>query len=136
MTAAPIRDAGTSLGSPGRALTARSVAKPGRLSGATRFDRVVRRGRRVRRGGIVLAYRRRDGGLPRIGLVVGRRVGGAVVRNRAKRRLRAALRHAELPEATDYVVIAAPAVVTAPFEDLCGWVTEAVAAMVPAAGSR
>lgn len=47
-------------------------------------------------------------GHPRLGLSVGRRVGGAVVRNRAKRRIREAfriLRH-DLPTGYDFVVCA------------------------------
>ena len=97
-----------------------------RLSGAAEFNEVLRHGRRIRRGGITLIAHRRDGGLPGVGLVVGRRVGGAVVRNRAKRRLRAALRDVTLAEATDYVVIATPVVATAPFQELCGWVRDAI----------
>ena len=107
-----------------------------RLSGATVFNEVLRYGRRTRRGGITLVSYRRDGGPPRIGLVVGRRVGGAVVRNRAKRRLRATLREVTLAEATDYVVIATPVVVTAPFQELCGWVREAISSTVPRVGAR
>lgn len=107
-----------------------------RLSGAAEFNAVLRHGRRVRRGGVTLVARRRDGGLPRVGLVVGRRVGGAVVRNRAKRRLRAALREVTLAEATDYVVIAKPVVATAPFRELCGWVRDAISSTLPRARAR
>jgi len=46
-----------------------------------------------------------------------RAVGSAVVRNRAKRRLRAALRERTLPTGVDVVVVAHPSAVTAP------WVT-------------
>lgn len=102
-----------------------------RLSGAVEFNEALRHGRRVRRGGITLVCRRRDGGLPRVGLVVGRRVGGAVVRNRAKRRLRAVLREVPLAEATDYVVIATPVVATAPFQELCRWVRDAISSTPP-----
>ena len=94
---------------------------------------MLRHGRRIRRGGITLVAHRRGGGGPRIGLVVGRRVGGAVVRNRAKRRLRAALREATLAEATDYVVIATPVVATAAFPELCRWVRDAISPTLPRA---
>lgn len=57
----------------------------------------------------------------RIGFTASRKVGGAVERNRAKRRLRAAAR-ALLPlqgrERTDYVLIARPATLTRPFAEL------------------
>jgi len=47
---------------------------------------------------------------PRLGLSVGRRVGGAVIRNRVKRRLRASFRRIrlELSEPFDYVVVVRP----------------------------
>lgn len=59
------------------------------------FDIAVRRGRRVGRRTLVVhvALVSADGPVPaRVGLVVSRAVGGAVVRNRVKRRLRAAMR--------------------------------------------
>ena len=56
-----------------------------------------------------------------IGLTVTRKIGGAVVRNRARRRLREALR-LMLPgparPGADYVVVARPAALTCPFAQL------------------
>jgi ribonuclease P protein component len=56
-----------------------------------------------------------------IGFTASRRVGKAVARNRARRRLRAAAR-ALLPGAArpgyDYVIVARPAILTCPFEAL------------------
>jgi ribonuclease P protein component len=53
-----------------------------------------------------------------IGFTASRRIGGAVARNRARRRLRAAVR-AILPGAAkpgyDYVLVARPAILTCPF---------------------
>ncbi len=54
---------------------------------------------------------------PRLGLVVSRRVGSAVVRNRIKRRIRAAAREAELAP-DDYIVIPTTMVATMPFTAL------------------
>ncbi|WP_108667545.1 ribonuclease P protein component [Euzebya rosea] len=51
-------------------------------------------------------------------VVAGRRVGGAVQRNRAKRRIRAALQAADLPPGMDLVVTAKPPAVTAAFADV------------------
>lgn len=51
-------------------------------------------------------------------VVAGRKVGGAVRRNRAKRRLREALRQTRLPEGLDLVVVARAEAVTAPWSAL------------------
>lgn len=63
---------------------------------------------------------------PRVGVLAGRAVGGAVRRNRAKRRLREAVAQAPLRGDRDYLVIAGEAVATAPFGALVGWVRAAV----------
>lgn len=61
------------------------------------------------------------GGTVRVGFTASRKVGGAVVRNRAKRRLRAAAARI-LPDAgrpgTDYVLIARAATAERPFAAL------------------
>lgn len=71
----------------------------------------------------------RSEGPARVGLVVGRRVGRAVKRNRVKRRLRAALNEVGLRAGVDYVVIGSSAVAGVPFHALCGWLEEAISAM-------
>lgn len=58
---------------------------------------------------------------PRIGFTASRKVGGAVQRNRARRRLREAVRAVLAPHAVlgrDYVVIAREETVTRPWPDL------------------
>ncbi|MEM1409555.1 MAG: ribonuclease P protein component [Pseudomonadota bacterium] len=69
----------------------------------------ARRGKRIHRRSFTLQYRQTDAGSPRVGFTVTKKIGGAVVRNRVKRRLRAAMREishdvADLP--MDLVVIA------------------------------
>ena len=98
------------------------------LSGSHRFDTLFREGTRVRRGGITIVAAPGKPGPPRVGLVAGRRVGGAVTRNRAKRRMRAALDRLEIVEGHDYAVVASPQVCEAPFEMVLGWVRDAMAA--------
>lgn len=69
-----------------------------RLRSPRDFDRTRQRGRRVGGQLVTLTYTRQAGepAPVRVGVVAGKRVGGAVVRNRVKRRLREALRR-ELP---------------------------------------
>jgi ribonuclease P protein component len=56
------------------------------------FDRVYKQGRRHFSSHMTVFYLRQAGGESRIGFTVGRVLGGAVVRNRIKRRLREAVR--------------------------------------------
>jgi ribonuclease P protein component len=61
-----------------------------------------------------------EAALSRVGFVVGRSVGSAVVRNRVSRRLRAHLgqRLCDLPGGLDIVVRALPSAADAPFAEL------------------
>ena len=61
---------------------------------------------------------RGDDAPARVGLSVGRRCGGAVERNRLKRRLRAACRAAGLPAGVDLVLHAEPAAVNLRFQEM------------------
>ena len=61
-----------------------------------------------------------------VGFVAGKKVGNAVARNRAKRRLREALQRVTLAPATTYLVIAERGVVDAPFTLLIVWLENAV----------
>jgi ribonuclease P protein component len=84
-----------------------------RLSRSAEFERVYRQGRSKGNRFLVLyAFPReeRDEEGARLGLSVGRRVGGAVDRTRVKRALREAFweEAARLPKGSDYVVVARP----------------------------
>ena len=77
-----------------------------------------------------------------IGFTASRRIGNAVARNRARRRLRAAAR-ALLPGAAkpgyDYVIVARPAILTCPFEALLTDLANAFARVIrnrPPGGTR
>jgi ribonuclease P protein component len=84
-----------------------------RLSRSAEFERVYRQGRSKGNRFLVLyAFPREDNddAGPRLGLSVGRRVGGAVERTRVKRVLREAFweEARRLPAGSDYVVVARP----------------------------
>lgn len=59
-----------------------------------------------------------DVGVSRLGVVVSKKVGGAVVRNRAKRRIRAAVNIRALPPGWDVVVIARTRIQSAEYRHL------------------
>jgi ribonuclease P protein component len=64
----------------------------GRLKKRRDFLRVASRGRRAARPGLVLQAAAGDPGALRVGFTVTKKVGNAVVRNRARRRLKEAAR--------------------------------------------
>ena len=78
-----------------------------RLRRKREFERVFRRGWRTGRTPLRLVILENDCGISRLGLAVGKRVGGAVVRNRVKRRLREVFRRerAHFPTTLDVVVV-------------------------------
>jgi ribonuclease P protein component len=95
----------------------RSVEEPAAREGATfpraarllkhaDFDRVYKQGRRHFSSHITVFYFRQAEGSARVGFTVGRVLGGAVDRNRIKRRLRSAVRQRRslLPGAVDVVI--------------------------------
>jgi len=86
------------------------------------FQRVYQNGRRQFTGNMTVFFLRRDpvpGGM-RVGLTVGKVLGGAVERNRIKRRMREAVRVSGVagPEPVDVVINPRKSVAGLPFQQL------------------
>jgi ribonuclease P protein component len=110
----------------------RAVKRRHRLSRSRDFDAVYRKGRSVSTRYLTLYWFPRDAGEtgddPRVGLAVSRKVGGAVARNRVKRRLRAIFDELapSLPRGRDYVVIVRPGLDEAAEANGHAWLSERV----------
>lgn len=115
---------------------ARGPSRAERLTLRAAFQAVFRRGKRVERPSLLVLWQRGQGP-GQVGFAVSRRVGSAVRRNRAKRRLREAYRttpHA-LPARLQLVVVAKEAAVDAPFRTLRQEMREALATVARQLGA-
>ncbi len=98
-------------------------ARPPRLKRRREFQRVAGKGLRAARPGLVLQALPDTGGVLRVGFTATKKLGNAVVRNRAKRRLREAARLTlgeGGPEGWDLVLIGREATGSRPFRTLLG----------------
>lgn len=98
---------------------------PPRLQRRGEFLRAAAKGRKAARPGLVLQALAQPGQALRCGFTATRKLGGAVVRNRCKRRLRAALRMAAAEHALDgwdLVLIAREATAERDWNQSC-WAT-------------
>ena len=95
-------------------------AAPARLTRRAEFLRAAAAGRKVARPGLVLQALAQPDQPLRLGFTATKRIGGAVVRNRAKRRLRAAARAVLPADAAgwDVVLIARESTPTRPYAAL------------------
>ena len=113
-----------------------------RLSRSRDFDAVYRKGRSVSTRYVTLYAFVRDpdeaAGEPRIGLAVSRKVGGAVARNRLKRRLRAVFDELapSLAPSRDYVLIARAGLAEAAEANGYAWLVEQVREALGRAGAN
>jgi len=103
-----------------------------RLRTRAEFTAVQDTGRKVSSRHVILIGRPNQAGRDRLGIIASRRVGDAVARNRAKRRLREIFRQGEPDVITtgqpslDLVAIARASLVDAPFAELRSDVQSAV----------
>jgi ribonuclease P protein component len=104
------------------------------------FTSVVRAGARTRRGPLVVHFQPNlaEDAAPRVGLIVGKSVGGSVVRHRVARRLRAQVAGwlSALPRGSGVVVRALPAAATATSAQLAGNLDAALQWLVVDGGGR
>jgi len=96
------------------------LPRPRRLNREREYRAVYDRGRASRSEGLVCLALAMDGEPTRVGIVASKKVGDAVRRNRAKRRLRAAIRLVwpEVQTGWHLVLVATAATVTLDFGDL------------------
>jgi ribonuclease P protein component len=117
------------------------LAAAERIRRSDEFAATIKAGRRAARGALVVHVSLdptenadnpvRDGDLPsRAGFVVSKAVGGAVVRNKVRRRLRHLVRVelAALPRGTHLVVRALPSAAERGYADLAADLSQAIAA--------
>jgi ribonuclease P protein component len=107
------------------------LRKAERLTAPAEFTRCYRHGERLRTSYFTVYAYRREQHATRLGLAVGKPVGGAVVRNRVKRRLRELFRRhkASVPLGYDLFVRALPASAAAPYAELETAWCKAIAAL-------
>jgi ribonuclease P protein component len=105
------------------------LPKEMRLCRGAEFRRVFAYGRRKTNRLLTLYYLRNDGGARRVGLVVSRRVGKAVERNKVRRRLQEILRQRwdELKDGRDLVLVVRKDARNAGFRQLAKAVEDVVA---------
>jgi len=102
-----------------------------RMRSSTEFREVLRRGRSAAGRDVIVHVGTGRPGATRVGIVVGRTVGGSVVRHRVARRLRAQLaqRLARLPDGTCLVARARPSSAAAASSELGGQLDSALTAL-------
>ena len=109
-----------------------SFPRDARLLKHADFQAVYKNGRKHFSGNMTAFYRQSAGAAgPRVGFTVGKVLGGAVVRNRIRRRMRAAVRQhlRELAAPLDLVLHPRKSVLTLKFEQLDAEIVQVFAAV-------
>ena len=100
----------------------------GRLRGRATFAAIAAQGRTVRSGPIRVRFVAAPDNCPRVGYAIGRSVGGSVLRNRVRRRLRAAVATVNMPLTSGFYLISAEtAAASMPFGELVTALDAAIA---------
>lgn len=92
--------------------------RPERLRSRSDFSEVMRNGRRARHRVLQLVALHTGAPSTRVGLSVGRQVGGAVVRNRLKRRLRMIIQGLSWHPGFDVVIVARAGAESESFDEI------------------
>ena len=108
------------------------LARHSRMRRGDEFKAAIKRGKRAGRPTLVVHLGISGEGTPLVGFVVSRAVGGAVVRNKVKRRLRHLMRDRldRLPRGSLLVVRANPPAASAGFEQLAAELDLALARLL------
>ncbi|HTO98822.1 MAG TPA: ribonuclease P protein component [Myxococcales bacterium] len=121
-------------------MAAFAFPKSARLLRRKEFLAIREGGKGFAEGPLAASFRSREGSAPtrpgihpavaRVGLTVSSRLGGSVLRNRIKRRLREAVRlEIDRLPAVDLVIVARASAAQASVEDFRGWLRRAAAKM-------
>jgi len=86
----------------------RSYRRENRIAGKLDFWKDRKRRKKFNTEHFILILRKNDKDSKRLGLVVGRKVGGAIARNRIKRLIREFFRlnKGKMPDSSDFIVLA------------------------------
>jgi ribonuclease P protein component len=107
-------------------------ARPlGRIGATKTFHQLRKPDRRAKAGPVFMAYLSPRPGLdhPEVAFAISKACGGAVVRNKVRRRLRNSLQHQPEMSPGSYLIRTDPGVASATFAEIDQWLTECLEAL-------
>ena len=72
------------------------------------FTNLYKRGKYAAGKAVTVYYKKNPRGQTRLGITTGKKIGGAVVRSRCRRIIRAAYAECDFPKGYDYIIVARP----------------------------